>query len=80
MPFLISDRTPGEQNRAAVGGKAHNLFALTAAGVPVPRWSVLLTTAFSQAVAVAGVRLDPATLTLSQRLEEAARADPRSPP
>jgi len=30
MPFLITDQAPGDQLRTLAGGKAHNLYILTA--------------------------------------------------
>jgi rifampicin phosphotransferase len=75
MPFLLTSSSPGDKLRATAGGKAHNLFALTDAGFPVPRWAVLGTDAFRTAIAAAGVQLSDAPLTLAERLAEAARAE-----
>ncbi len=75
MPFLITDQAPGDQLRTLAGGKAHNLHTLTAAGFPVPRWAVLGTDAFHAAVAAAGLQLSDASLSLSERLREAAYAE-----
>ena len=75
MTFLISDQDAGGGLRSRVGGKAHNLFELTSAGFPVPRWAVLGVEAFDTALAAAGVRLSDAPLTLSERFTEAEYAE-----
>lgn len=74
MPFLRTDEALGDGTAAALGGKAHNLHRLTAAGFPVPRWAVLGTEAFDAAAAAAGVRLSGGPVSLSERLREAADA------
>lgn len=60
---------------STVGGKAHNLSVLSAAGFPVPRWAVLGTDAFRAGMAAAGVHLSDAPLTLSERLREASYSE-----
>jgi pyruvate,water dikinase len=75
MPLLITDQAPGDRLRPMAGGKAHNLFELSRAGFPVPRWAVLGTDAFRAAMHAAGVELSPAPLPLPERLAEAAHAE-----
>jgi pyruvate,water dikinase len=75
MTFLITDQAPFGDLRARVGGKAHNLFELTDAGFPVPRWAVLGTEAFDIALAAADVQVSDTQMTLSERLAEAAYAE-----
>ncbi|MGU3501339.1 phosphoenolpyruvate synthase [Mycobacterium sp. C31M] len=75
MTILIHDRTTGDPLCAAAGGKARNLFALTAAGFPVPTWSVLVSNAFQEVLAASGVQLSRAPLSLAERLTEAAAAE-----
>ncbi|MGK2865403.1 MAG: PEP/pyruvate-binding domain-containing protein, partial [Mycobacterium sp.] len=60
---------------STVGGKAHNLSVLSAAGFPVPQWAVLGTHAFRTGMAAAGVHLSDARLTLSERLREASYSE-----
>lgn len=73
--FLLTSGSPVDRVNASAGGKARNLFALTAAGFPMPQWAVLGTDAFRAAAASAGVQLSDAPLTLAERLAEAARAE-----
>ncbi|WP_345892138.1 phosphoenolpyruvate synthase [Mycolicibacterium sphagni] len=75
MPILLTGEAPGDQMRTLAGGKARNLADLTAAGFPVPRWAVLGTAAFEEAVTAAGLSISEAPLTLAERLREAAFAE-----
>ena len=60
---------------STAGGKAHNLAVLSAAGFPVPQWTVLGTEAFRTGMAAAGVHLSDAPLTLPERLREASYSE-----
>lgn len=56
--ILVDCSTPFEQiTPAAVGGKGWNLFRLRRAGAPVPRWCVLPTEVFHQALGMQRGRL-----------------------
>jgi len=75
MTVLTREQVPSDRMSVLAGGKGRNLYTLTAAGFPVPRWAILGTDAFEAAIDALGLRVSDAPLTLEERLREAAYAE-----